>query len=147
MTEVPALLVYDAEEPLGALKRLLDDQSISSHRVHSCNEAAQELERWKVLRLVFTDTQLPDGTWRDVLTLVSKAAAPAAVIVVSRFVDVPLYLDAIESGAADFLVPPFVRADLAHVIRCVVENLPRTEPTRVYAVGLGEIKAGGRMLS
>jgi DNA-binding response OmpR family regulator len=125
MSKAPALLVHGDLEPLGALKRLLDAQSISNRRVHGCQEAAMELERLELPHLVFTDTHLPDGNWRDVLKLASKSAARAAVIVVSRFFEMRLYLDVIESGAADFVVPPFVPSELAYVVNCATERLVR----------------------
>ena len=133
MSKAPAILVQGDPEPLGALKLLLDAQSISSRRVHGCQEAAKELERLELPHLVFTDTHLPDGNWRDVLKLVSEAPVPAAVIVVSRFSDVQLYLDVIESGAADFVVPPFVPSELAHVVNCATERLVREGQGRGHA--------------
>ena len=75
--------------------------------------------------LVFTDTQLPDGTWSDVVRLAEGARAPVNVIVVSRLVDIPLYVRAIEQGAFDFITPPFESADLAYVIRCAAGNVLR----------------------
>ena len=42
------------------------------------------------------------------------------VIVVSRFVDIDLYLKALESGASDFIVPPFSAADVAYVVRTAI---------------------------
>ncbi len=72
--------------------------------------------------LVFTDRQLPDGTWRDIVRLAESAHAPTSVIVVSRLTDVRLYVDAIEQGAYDFIVPPFEAAGLAHVVRCATAH-------------------------
>jgi FixJ family two-component response regulator len=66
---------------------------------------------------------LSDGTWADVVGLAAKVPAPVNVIVVARFVDIRLYVDVIERGAFDFLAPPFVPSDLAHVVRCAVENV------------------------
>ena len=133
MSTVPAFLVHDRVEPLGALQPLLDAWSMPSRRVRSCREAATELRRLKLSHLVFTDTYLSDGTWRDVLGLAENAAAPVAVIVVSRFSNVRLYLDAIESGATDFVVPPFVPSDLAYVVGCATEHLVREGQKRGHA--------------
>lgn len=64
--------------------------------------------------LIFTDTDLSDGTWSDILRLADMRDVP--VIVVSRFVDLPLYLEVLESGAADYIVPPFRDADVLYVL-------------------------------
>lgn len=73
--------------------------------------------------LVFTDTELPDGTWTDILVEAERAAQPVNVIVVARVVDTRFYVEAIETGALDFLAPPFVGTDLAHVVRITLENV------------------------
>ena len=73
--------------------------------------------------LVFTDTQLPDGTWADVLALAQKAKLPVNVIVVARVVDTRFYVEVIETGAFDFLAPPFNATDLAYVVRSAMDNV------------------------
>jgi FixJ family two-component response regulator len=72
--------------------------------------------------LIFTDSQLPDGTWADVVRLAGNARTPTSVIVVSRLVDVRFYLDALENGAFDFIAPPFEPMELAHIVQCGVAN-------------------------
>ena len=73
--------------------------------------------------LVFTDTELPDGTWADILAEAERAAQPVNVIVVARVVDRRFYVEAIETGAFDFLAPPFVATDLAYVVRTALDNV------------------------
>jgi two-component system response regulator PilR (NtrC family) len=73
--------------------------------------------------LVFTDLDLPDGNWPDIVRLAKGAAEPVNVIVVSRLVDIPLYIRAIEQGAFDYITPPFEPADLAYIIRCAASNV------------------------
>ena len=66
--------------------------------------------------MVLTDTSLTDGTWADVLDL----AGAVPVVVVSRLVDIDLYLKVLDTGAADFIVPPVSPDDLAFVIKTAV---------------------------
>ena len=82
--------------------------------------------------LVFTDTQLPDGTWADILALAQKAKLPVNVIVVARVVDTRFYVEVIETGAFDFLAPPFNATDLAYVVRSAMDNVVarRAAPAR-----------------
>ncbi len=86
-----------------------------------------------VPHLIFTDTALPDGTWADVLSLAADTIEPANVIVVSRIVDIKLYIEAIECGAFDFIVPPFAAADLVHVLRCAVWNVMHRREALAHA--------------
>ena len=114
--------MHDHAEPLDMLDLALQAQSITTCRAN-CQEASLELTRAKPVHLVFTDTTLPDGTWGDVLGLAAKAPAPVNVIVVARLVDVRLYLEVIQSGAFDFITPPFPPGDVARVIRCAADDV------------------------
>jgi DNA-binding NtrC family response regulator len=91
-------------------------------QAESCARARRWLGGLDPAPLVFTDTQLPDGTWADILALAQKVAQAVNVIVVAEAVNTRLYVEAIESGAFDFLAPPFDAADLAHVVRCALDN-------------------------
>jgi DNA-binding NtrC family response regulator len=82
--------------------------------------------------LVFTEALLPDGTWAGVVKLALEALKPVKVIVVSRLIDVGLYVQTMGGGAFDFIVPPITSDELAHVLECAVESvldLRRTQAT------------------
>jgi len=129
---ISALLVHSQEEPLTTLAAALASQAVEGQRAINCREAARYLQGSGPPDLVFTDILLDDGTWADVLSLASKAEQPASVIVVSRIVDIRAYIDAIECGAFDYLVPPFASSDLAHVVRSAAWNV-RNRRTAVAA--------------
>jgi DNA-binding NtrC family response regulator len=115
--ELCALLVYDQQEPLQALERILLGWGMPTRRVRNCAAARAALCESNAPALVLTDTALPDGSWADVLQLARDALPGSPVIVVSRVVDLPLYLDVLDSGGYDFVAPPFVPTDLAHIVR------------------------------
>ena len=119
---VKALLVQSRSDPLGTLRSALEEQSIDLRIASNCAEAALVLWSHTPPHIVFTDVQLADGNWADVLTLAAKASAPVNVIVVARCVDVPFYVQAIERGAFDFIVPPLSEPELLHVVRVAVQN-------------------------
>jgi DNA-binding NtrC family response regulator len=119
---IKALLVQARHDPLDPLRMVLEEQSIGILTAKSCAEAALALWSDSPPHLVFTEIQLADGAWTDVLTLSAKAAAPVNVIVVAPFVDVGLYVQAIERGAFDFIVPPHSDPELLHVVRIAAEN-------------------------
>jgi DNA-binding NtrC family response regulator len=119
---VKALLVQSRSDPLGTLRSALEEQSIDLRIASNCAEAALVLWSHTPPHIVFTEVQLADGNWADVLTLAAKASAPVNVIVAARFVDVPFYVQAIERGAFDFIVPPLSEPELLHVVRVAVQN-------------------------
>jgi DNA-binding NtrC family response regulator len=124
MTErTKALLVHYNSETLATLKGALERQGMRVIHAESQAQAKHMLGGLSPVPLVFTDTQLPDGTWADVLAVAEKAAQPVNVIVVARVVDTRFYVEAIETGAFDFLAPPFNATDLAYVVRSALDNV------------------------
>lgn len=121
-----ALLVHDEETPLADLKPLLKSQGIDVLQARSCAEAKAALACAEPPAVIFTNTKLGDGTWADVEALAERECPAVPVIVVSRFVDLPLYIEALESGAADFMVPPFREADLGWVVDSALTDRSRT---------------------
>lgn len=109
-------LVSNGDALMAALNQALEPCPLEIRLFRSCHEAWIELGRSTTAEVIFTDVQLPDGDWRRLLGLARENESRAEVIIVSRFVDVPLYLDALEAGAFDFVVPPFRTEELGYVI-------------------------------
>jgi DNA-binding NtrC family response regulator len=114
------LIVSSAGEVDLSLRRVLNEAGMRVRVAKSCAEALQALNGPSPPPLVFCDASLPDGTWVDILT--SGQAAQVPVIVVPRLVDINLYIDALEKGAADFIVPPFYGQVISHVLSCALHG-------------------------
>jgi len=119
---ITAMVVHQNSEILASLKNALERQGMSVLQTDSRARAIQMLDGQNPAPLVFTDTELPDGTWVDILTEAERAAQPVNVIVVARVVDTRFYLETIETGAFDFIAPPFVATDLEYVVRSALDN-------------------------
>lgn len=119
---IRVLLVHDEEDPMKELNALLKRQNLETLRLRGCAGVETVMADPEPPHLIFTDTVLPDGTWADVKNLVAGTRWAVPVIVVSRFVDLSLYLEALENGASDFIVPPFRDADLAYVIESALRG-------------------------
>jgi DNA-binding NtrC family response regulator len=144
MTEgTKALLVHHNSETLAALAGALQRQGMHILHAQSRAQAKRMLGGLNPVPLVFTDKQLPDGTWADVLAAAEQAVQPVNVIVVARLVDTRFYVEAIETGAFDFLAPPFNATDLAYVVRTALDNVS----ARRAALPLSSPSAGGGMLT
>jgi DNA-binding NtrC family response regulator len=138
--KITALLVYHNSDTLSTLKSFLERQGVRVFHAQSRAQAQRWLGGQNPAPVVFTDTRLPDGTWADILALAEEAALPVNVIVVAEVVETRRYVEAIESGAFDFLAPPFNATDLAYVIRCASDNAiaRRTaRPQAAHAVQVG----------
>lgn len=120
-----ALLVHEHEEPWTGLRLLLEWQGIETSRARSCAEAETLLRSPEPHLLVMTEPVLADGTWAEILDLARRSSSPTPVVVVSRYVDVDLYLDVLEKGGSDFIVPPFYASDLAYVVNGAILSASR----------------------
>ena len=129
------LLVLNQDERSKVLQNLLADQGIETELVESVQQAKRTLEQGMLYAAVFTDAELADGTWADVLALADTAQGPVPVIVVSRYADTKLYLHALEKGAADFTVPPFGVHEVAHVLRCAISRGSKNRIASRHACG------------
>ena len=127
------LLVHDHKEPLHALEQILLSQGIRTEHARTCSEAGVALRGPCSARVVLTDTSLTDGTWADVLDL----AGAVPVVVVSRLVDIDLYLKVLDTGAADFIVPPVSPDDLAYVIKTAIGKNSGNGPIQEHRVAAG----------
>ncbi len=119
---IRALLVQTRHNPLDGLRMALEEQSIEIYTARTCAEAALALLSNFPPHLVFTEIQLSDGNWANILTLAGKAASPVNVIVMAPIVDIGFYLHAIECGAFDFIVPPLSDPELMHVVRIAAQS-------------------------
>ncbi len=125
------LLLHDQEEPLAKLRLALANQSIGAIRARSCAEALRILSYHNSPQIIFTDLTVTDGSWADVLRLASRTRRPVDLIVVSELVDIPLYIAAMESGAFDFMVPPFADDDVAYVLGRAADDVARRSTARM----------------
>lgn len=147
---ISALLVHDRKDAFSTLKPILESQCIVTREAKTCGEALLSLWAKRPPHLVFTDVQLADGNWCDVISLADKCPLPINVIVLSRQLDVNLYIEAMERGAFDFITPPLEGPDVAHVVRCATQNvlrrrLPHEDPRSHAPAPLGPRRvASGR---
>jgi DNA-binding NtrC family response regulator len=147
--KVTALLIFHQAEPFKEVKAALGKLAVATKRAHTLADACRVLSLVDPPLLVFTESQLPDGNWAEVVSFSAGALTPVSVIVVGREIDIKLYASAIEMGAFDFIAPPFDEIDLAHVVRCAADHALRRRytaknarpPTRqshpIAAKGLG----------
>jgi DNA-binding NtrC family response regulator len=120
--KVTALLIFRQTEPYHDVEAALEKLAIPTGRAQTLAEACHVLSRVNPPLLVFTESELPDGNWADVVSISGKASSPVSVIVVGQEIDTKLYASVIEVGGFDFIAPPFDALDLAHVVRCAADN-------------------------
>ena len=113
-TDYSALVVSAQDGVYLPLAECLQGDLVPTLRARTCREARSLLQQCTP-QVLFTDTSLPDGSWTDVLSLAAGQSGNIPVILVSRFDDMELYLQAIERGAFDFMSLPLRPSDVAFV--------------------------------
>jgi len=116
------LLVYDEAEPVHGVERIFQSRQIRFQRARNCYETRGVLRGPAAPDVVVTDIALPDGDWTDILRAANAAPARTPVIVASRSPDIKLYLDVLDGGAHDFVVPPFSSSGLIYIIRTAIQT-------------------------
>ncbi|MGA2076894.1 MAG: hypothetical protein ABSH52_25680 [Terriglobia bacterium] len=126
-----ALLVFHQTKPFDEIKAALGKMAVPTEQAQTLAEAKHVLSDINPPLLAVTESELPDGKWSDIVSFSEKASSRVNVIVVGRTIDANLYASAIEVGAFDYIAPPFEGVDLAHVVRCALDNaLARRETAK-----------------
>lgn len=110
-----ALVAHELTEPCESLKPVLRRFGVDTFSVRRCADALRLLEQTHP-QLIFTDTQLPDGSWIDLVNIVEDAAIPICVIVVGSTKDPEMLQTASQNGAFSFISPPFDDESISRLV-------------------------------
>lgn len=110
-----ALVAHERAEPFESLKPILRRFGVDTFSVRGCEDAHRLLEQTHP-QLIFTDAQLSDGSWIDLVNVVEKAAIPICVILVGSAKDPEMTQAAFHNGAFSFIFPPFEEESISGLI-------------------------------
>jgi DNA-binding NtrC family response regulator len=126
------LLVSPARDDHDALRRILHDLCLV-RSAGTCREAAAFLCRDRV-PVIFCECDLPDGTWRDILSYTAELTDPPALIVTSRLADERLWAEVLNIGGYDVLAKPFREQEVKHTLAAAL-RLKTAPVPRVLTAG------------
>jgi len=111
-----SVLVVDDDPAVGAvLKALLQQEGIDSIWVSSGTEALEELSR-RPVDTVITDLRMPGMDGMQLLQQIAARFPEVAVIMMTAHGTVPLAVEAMKTGAADFVLKPFDRQEILYSV-------------------------------
>jgi FixJ family two-component response regulator len=84
---------------------------------NSCTSARQIMKREEPFDLMLTDLKLPDGDGMSLVPVLRDAAPLAGAIVITGVATVDTAVNALRSGAVDFLPKPFTGTQLVERVR------------------------------
>src|SRR6266849_4378453 len=129
------ILVVDDEEKL---RRVIELHLISAgfevDKARSAEEAIQLVDR---ADMVITDLRLPAMNGLQLLSLIRRQNAHATVVVMTAFGTVESAVEAMKSGATDFLLKPFSLDHLTAVVQKALEMRALRDENRELKEELG----------
>lgn len=133
--EYSALLVEDSMS-LGALyTEYLRAEGINVTHVHYGEDALRELVKWQP-DLLILDIKLPDISGLDILKQVYGKYPNISTIMITAHGSIDIAIDAMRSGAFDFLVKPFDSKRLSITVRNALKQKHLLELVTQYEKSL-----------
>jgi len=112
---VNVLLISPHDEDHRQLQAILRHSTWQQYGARTQAEALEVLRETNI-PVVICESKLPDGTWRDVLSQLSRQPSPPLLVVSSRFADERLWSEALNLGAYNVLAKPLNATEVFHVV-------------------------------
>lgn len=119
------LIVDDDYDLLEVLQRNLSAMNYHSYKAQSVTEAIDILLNSRI-DLLITDLQMPGINGMELVKYVSEHKPHIPVLVITGYPSVDGAVDAMHSGAVDYLVKPFTKDELAKAIQKSFLKLPKS---------------------
>jgi putative hemolysin len=113
--EFGILSISAAREDHNILRNILHDSRWRIVTSRTCKQAIALLCR-RHLPVVICESDLPDGTWRDVLDRMRALTNPPVLIVTSRLADDYLWAEVLNLGGYNVFAKPFRETEVKHVV-------------------------------
>ena len=104
-----------------ALRQILSQTRWQVAAARTCRKAKVLLHRQSVAA-IFCECDLPDGTWRDILSWSANISQPPPVNVTSGLADGRLWAEVLNLGGYDVLAKPFHEQEVRHVLTFAAGN-------------------------
>ncbi|AKF79830.1 Fis family transcriptional regulator [Myxococcus fulvus 124B02] len=133
------LLVDDDPAVAKVLGALLNQAGLATHTARNGTEALALLERWPV-DVVVSDVRMPGMDGMQLLAEMGRAWPDVPVILITAHGTVPLAVEAMKAGAADFVLKPFDREEILFTIRKALlraQGEATNEPLRTPSAFVG----------
>ncbi|WP_426733133.1 sigma-54-dependent transcriptional regulator [Myxococcus faecalis] len=133
------LLVDDDPAVAKVLGALLGQAGLATHTARNGTEALALLERWPV-DVVVSDVRMPGMDGMQLLAEMGRLWPDVPVILITAHGTVPLAVEAMKAGAADFVLKPFDREEILFTIRKALlraQGEATNEPLRTPSAFVG----------
>ncbi len=139
------LIVDDNYDMLEVLQRNLKAQNFHTYKASSVTEAL-EILKLSAIDLLITDLQMPGINGMELVKYVEEHFPRIPKLVITGFPSVDGAIDAVKSGALDYLVKPFTNEELKKAVEKSLQNRKLPQPVthkKPSANGSGKIVYAG----
>jgi DNA-binding NtrC family response regulator len=116
-----ALLVHDHTGPFKELEGMLEDMSVETWNVETCNSAGDLASQYKP-NLMFIELPVWDRLNKQLAGLAKKTDQALNIVVVGTKVNIDLYASSLEQGAVGYIAAPFAPDRLNSIVRSAAMN-------------------------
>jgi DNA-binding NtrC family response regulator len=100
---------------LDRLRDILGRMKWKLHEARSCHEATTVLSSYW-MPIIICDRLLPDGTWKDILSLTAPLLEPPSVIVMSEAVDDSWFAEVLDMRGYGVLAKPLDEGEVTRIL-------------------------------
>jgi len=144
------LLVDDSEVTLDVLERNLSSLGYSVAKALSAREAVERLAE-SPFDLIITDLRMPGMTGLDLVRHVRETLPNTAVMMITGYATIEGAVEAVKTGAEEYLAKPFTDEELRRAVERVLTKLAAHRAARAPTAAqfglVGESPAFGRALA
>ena len=117
-----AMIVDDEINIRKVLGRLFRESDFETHEAPSVSEARRLTDNY-FFDIAFVDLRLPDGSGIDLLKDIKAAHPDTIVLVITAFASTETAIEAMKSGAYDYVIKPFNIEEIRLIINNVKERI------------------------
>lgn len=140
MSKEHILIVDDSHDMLEVLRRQLGDLGHTTFQASNVMDAVDILKGSKP-DLLITDLQMPGVNGMQLVKYASENFPQLPVLVITGYPSVENAIDAVKSGAIDYLVKPFTKAELETAVNKSLLNTRGVRQAEVLSSGVESNKA------
>jgi DNA-binding response OmpR family regulator len=128
--KISILLVSPYRDDHSSIRHILHHDGWHISRCTNVKEAITHLES-NAPSIVICERDLPDGSWKNVLTRSESLINPPLVVVASRHADENLWGEVLNLGGYDVLMKPFDCSEVTRVVGMAWRHWLRPTPVKL----------------
>lgn len=127
--------VLIVEDDAALCEALCDTLELEGYRVAAAKNGTEALSQLAkhAVRLVVSDVQMPVMDGFQLLRNMQQKFADTPVLLMTAYGTIPKAVEAMQAGAADYLIKPFEATALVDKVAALIAPLPQTAVERVVA--------------